>query len=93
MTPYVVWVPRLSVFYGIVINMYFADHNPPHFHARYGEHQALIRIDNGASIGGTLPRTAMRLVEQWRELHRDELVENWVLAHEPAPLFAIEPLQ
>ena len=43
-------VPRLSEFYGIVIYMYFADHNPPHFHAIYAEHEALIRIDNDASF-------------------------------------------
>lgn len=51
-------VPRLSEFYGIVIYMYFADRNPPHFHAMYGEHEALIAIDDGAVIGGALPRTA-----------------------------------
>ena len=93
MTPYVVQVPRLSEFYGIGIYMYFVDHNPPHFHAMYAEHEALIRIDNGSSIRGTLPRTAMRLVEQWRELHHDELVANWKLAQEPAALSIIEPLQ
>ena len=56
-------MPRLSEFYGIVIYMYFADHNPPHFHAIYGEHEALIAIDDGSVIGGDLPRTAARLVE------------------------------
>ena len=86
-------MPRLSEFYGIVIYMYFVDHNPPHFHALYGEHEALIRIDNGSSIRGTLPRTAMHLVEQWRELHHDELVANWTLAQEPTALSTIEPLQ
>jgi hypothetical protein len=86
-------VPRLSEFYGIVIYMYFADHNPPHFHAIYAEHEALVRIDDGSTIRGELPNTARRLVEQWRELHHDELLANWSLAQEPAALLSIEPLQ
>ena len=86
-------MPRLSEFYGIAIYMYFADHNPPHFHAIYAEHEALIRIDNGSTIRGGLPNTASRLVEQWRALHHDELVANWLSAQEPAALSTIEPLQ
>ena len=65
-TRHVGGVPRLSEFYGIVIYMYFGDHNPPHFHAIYAEHEALVRIDDGSLLGGQLPRTAARLVEQWR---------------------------
>jgi uncharacterized protein DUF4160 len=86
-------VPRLSEIYGIVIYMYFADHNPPDFHAIYAEHEALIRIDDGSTMRGELPKTAMRLVEQWRNLHQDELLANWTLAQEPAALLRIEPLQ
>ena len=86
-------MPRLSEFYGIAIYMYFGDHNPPHFHAIYAEHEALIRIDDGALIGGELPSTAGRLVEQWRTLHHNELLANWRLAQEPSALSAIEPLQ
>jgi hypothetical protein len=86
-------VPRLSEFYGIVIYMYFSDHNPPHFHAIYAGREALIRIEDGSIIGGGLPRTAGRLVEQWRQLHESELVENWRRAQEPATLSPIEPLQ
>ncbi len=58
----IVCVPRLSEFYGIVIYMYFADHNPPHFHAIYAEYEALIRIDNGSTMRGKIPRTALGLV-------------------------------
>ena len=72
-----------SEFYGIVIHMYFADHNPPRFHAIYAEHEVLMRIDDGATIHGELPRTAMRLVDQWRLLHHDELLANWASAQEP----------
>ncbi len=70
-----------------------ADHNPPHFHAIYAEHEALIRISDGLAIRGDLPRTAARLVEQWRVLHRDELASNLSLSQEPATLSGIEPLQ
>jgi hypothetical protein len=86
-------VPGLSEFYGIVIYMYFLDHNPPHFHAIYAKHEALIRIDNGDVIRGRLPRTAGKLVEEWRRLHVDDLVANWQQAQEPAALSSIEPLQ
>ena len=86
-------MPRLSEFYGIVIYMYFADHNPPHFHAIYAEHEALIRIDDGSSIRGHLPVTAQRLVEQWRTLHQGELEANWALAQVPSTLSGIEPLK
>ncbi len=77
----------------IAIYMYFSDHNPPHFHAIYAEHEAIIRLDDGSSIRGGLPTTAARLVEQWRKLHEAELHQNWLLAQTPAPLLGIEPLQ
>lgn len=73
--------------------MYFADHNPPHFHAIYAEHEALIAIEDGSAIGGELPKTATHLVEQWRVLHREELLANWTLAQEPSALLKIEPLR
>jgi hypothetical protein len=86
-------MPRLSEFYGIAIYMYFADHNPPHFHAVYAEHEALVRIDNGTILRGDLPRTAAKLVEQWRKLHHGELLDDWELAQQPSALNPIEPLQ
>jgi hypothetical protein len=86
-------MPRLSEFYGIAIYMYFADHQPPHFHAIYAEYEALVAIENGAVLRGHLPSTAARLVEQWRRMHRAELFSNWDRAQVPAPLSAIEPLQ
>ncbi|MEZ5375381.1 MAG: DUF4160 domain-containing protein [Acidimicrobiales bacterium] len=64
-----------------------------HFHAIYAEREALVRIDDGSLIGGELPRTAARLVEQWRSLHQAELLANWGLAQEPSALSAIDPLQ
>ena len=86
-------MPELCRFMGIVIRMYRREHPPPHFHAIYAEHEMLIRIADGLPIRGELPRTALRLVEQWRVLHHDELVANWALASQPAALFRIEPLQ
>ena len=86
-------MPRLSEFYGIAIYMYFADHNPPHFHAVYAEHEALVRIDNGTILRGDLPRTAAKLVEQWRKLHHGELLDDWELAQHTSALNPIEPLQ
>lgn len=86
-------MPRLCEFYGIAIYMYFLDHAPPHFHAIYGDHEALVRIDDGSVMRGEMPRTAIRLVEQWREAHVGELEENWARAQEPAALEAIEPLR
>jgi hypothetical protein len=84
---------RISAFYGIVIEMYFADHPPPHFHARYAGEVALIEIATGAVIRGSLPKNALRLVREWLEQHRAELEANFErLANEEAPQ-KVEPLQ
>lgn len=85
-------VPRLSAFYGIVIAMYFADHPPPHFHARYGEYEAQIAIATGEILNGSLPGRAHSLVREWAELHRPELEADWDLARREQPLVSIEPL-
>jgi hypothetical protein len=85
-------VPRISAFYGIVIARYFGDHPPPHFHAKYGDDQAQIVIATGEVLHGSLPRRALRLVQEWTELHRDELVADWERAEREEPLVSIEPL-
>jgi hypothetical protein len=85
-------LPRLSEFYGIVIEMFFADHPPPHFHARYAGKEALIRIDDGSALAGRLPRRALAFVREWLELHRDEVLANWTRAQAREPLERIEPL-
>ena len=85
-------MPRISAFYGIVIRMYWPDHPPAHFHARYGEHEALIAIESLEVIHGELPRRARRLVDEWARLHHDELQENWSRARRHAPLLPIDPL-
>lgn len=86
-------MPRISSFFGIVIEMYFGDHPPPHFHARYGGEMAKIEIATGAVLAGSLPKRALRLVREWTEQHRDDLEANWervVNSNQPEP---IAPLQ
>lgn len=85
-------MPRISAFYGIVVSMYFADHAPPHFHARYGEHEAQVLVASGEILAGSLPRRAASMVEEWTALHRVELERNWERAVAEEPLATIEPL-
>ena len=66
-------MPRICEFYGIVIEMYYADHAPPHFHARYGGDEAKIAIATGDIVAGRLPGRAVRLVREWAE----GIVPNW----------------
>ncbi|MCL2660545.1 MAG: DUF4160 domain-containing protein [Acidobacteriaceae bacterium] len=72
-------MPTISRFYGIIIQMYFGDHVPPHFHAVYAEFEALIDIQTLAVVQGELPRRAMALVLEWAQQHREELRRNWEL--------------
>ncbi|RRR75211.1 MAG: DUF4160 domain-containing protein [Candidatus Viridilinea halotolerans] len=85
-------MPRISTFFGIVIWMYYNDHQPPHFHATYGDQEAIILIGSGDVYQGYLSRRAIRLVQEWEELHRAELVANWELARNVQPLQPIAPL-
>ncbi len=80
------------MFYGIVIAMYYDDHPPPHFHAKYGEYEAQVAIATGEVINGDLPRRARQLVAEWTELRRPELMEDWERAERQEPLDTIEPL-
>jgi hypothetical protein len=86
-------VPEISRFYGIVIAMFHNDHEPSHFHARYGEHKALVAIEDAAVLRGDLPPRALGLVLEWARLRREELREDWKLARENRPLKRIEPLE
>ncbi|HEY2071034.1 MAG TPA: DUF4160 domain-containing protein [Rhizomicrobium sp.] len=78
-------MPTVAYFYGIAVSMYWDDHNPPHFHARYGRAKALIRITDGEIISGRLPPTARRMIREWALARQAELAENWRrgLVHEP----------
>jgi len=86
-------VPTLSVFFGIVIRMYYDDHPPPHFHAIYGEFEAHINIDTLEVIQGRLPRRALELVLDWAELHAKELRENWDRGRNHLRMRPIQPLE
>lgn len=70
-------MPTICRFYGITIRMYFRDHPPPHFHAVYGDTEALIDIQTLGILEGYLPRRAAALVLEWAELHQDELMHAW----------------
>jgi uncharacterized protein DUF4160 len=72
-------VPTISQFYGITIRMYVNDHNPPHFHAAYGDDEAYVVIATGEIFRGRLPRNAARLVREWALARQDELIDNWRL--------------
>ena len=85
-------MPEISRFYGIVIKMFFDDHNPPHFHALYGEHEVLIDINTLAVFAGHIPPRALGLVIEWAILHQDELINDWHRAQGHEPLIKIEPL-
>lgn len=73
--------------------MFYNDHNPPHFHARYGGQRALVRIDTLAVLEGRLSPRVLGLVTEWAALHREELREDWRLARQQAPLQTIAPLE
>ena len=85
-------MPEISRFLGIVIYMLYDDHDPPHFHARYGEYDISVEIDSGI-VEGRFPRRALKAVMEWHELHRDELTADWELARRHQPLRDIPPLE
>ena len=85
-------MPEICRFYGIVIKMYFDDHNPPHFHAEYAEHEALIDVKTLTVFSGQLPSRALNLVTEWASLHKKELLADWAKAKSLDPLEKIEPL-
>ena len=86
-------MPRISEFFGVVIAMYFSDHNPPHFHAEYAGDEAEFSIHTLEVLEGQMPRRARALVMEWASLHRQELLENWERARHQMPLDRIEPLE
>ena len=85
-------MPEISRFYGIIIRMFFNDHNPPHFHAIYQNSEAIIDIKTLAILEGSLPKRAQVMVLEWAFEHREELLLNWQKAQKPEPLVKIEPL-
>ena len=86
-------MPEISRFLGIVIAIYYNDHAPPHFHARYGELEIRVAIQSGEILSGNFPKRAQSLVLEWLDLHREELMEDWNLAEQRKPLRKIAPLE
>ena len=86
-------MPTISMFYGILIRMYWDEHPPPHFHAEYGEFEAQINIQTLEIIKGRLPTGAMILVKEWGLQHRNELMEDWKLCEQLQTPKKITPLE
>lgn len=86
-------MPTVCMFYGIIIQMFWQEHAPPHFHALYAEHEALIDIRTLEVIKGYLPRRALALVLEWASEHRSELIEDWELCTQRQMPKKIQPLK
>ncbi len=87
-------MPEISRFFGVIIRMYFDDHNPPHFHAEFQEHRAIIDIQNASLLDGYLPPKQLKQVQTWSVLHKNELLENFVnLGKDFKSYNKIDPLQ
>lgn len=89
-------MPTISMFYGIVIYMYYIDnkkHNKPHIHAHYAEDVAVVAIEDGEILEGALPKSKIKLVLAWVEIRKDELMADWQLAIKGEQIFRIDPLR
>jgi hypothetical protein len=85
-------MPEISRFFGIVIAMFYKEHLPPHFHAKYAGQWAAFSIEEFKMIEGELPKRAISLVLEWAFQHRGELMANWEKAQKREPLERINPL-
>ena len=85
-------MPEISRFFGIIISMFFDDHNPPHFDSRYNEYKAVIAIEDFRILEGYLPPRVHGLVIEWAVKHQDELINDWNLIKEYRYPEKIEPL-
>ncbi len=83
-------MPIISFFFGIIIKMYFDDHNPPHFHAEYQGREGVFSVADGNLLEGDLPRKAVLIVSEWAIDHKSELLEDWDLAKTNRPLNRIQ---
>ena len=85
-------MPEICRFYGIIVAMFFDDHNPPHFHARYGRNSVAVEIDTLRVLEGQFPPRALGLVVEWASQHQEDLLDNWELAKNNKPIKKIAPL-
>ena len=89
-------MPTISMFYGIIIRLYYFDnqqHHKPHIHVHYQDESAVIEIPTGVLLEGSLKRSKLKLVEAWIEIHKDELMADWELAINGESVFKIDPLK
>jgi len=86
-------MPTISTFYGLIIQMYFREHAPPHFYVQYAEFKAVIDIGRLELTEGKLPRRAQNLVLDWAELHQAELFKDWDLCQSLQHPMPIAPLE
>ena len=86
-------MPEISRFFGIIIAIFYDDHNPPHFHARYGDQKVAIEIQTLKVLEGEIPPRALGLVMEWAVLHKKELLKDWELAKANKQPEKIEPLK
>ena len=88
-------MPTISMFFGIIVRMYFApkEHNPPHIHVYYQDESAVIEIETGNLLGGTLGKKQLKLVAAWIEIHKESLLANWDLCQKGEKPFSVSPLQ
>ena len=86
-------MPTLSVFFGLIIRMYYKDHQPPHVHVQYQGSNAIIDVLTGSMTEGDLPTRQLRFVQAWVEIHKDDLVADWELCRNGESPFKIEPLK
>ena len=85
-------MPEISRFYGILIKMYFNEHDPPHFYAEYHDYKASVLIKNGVVVEGKMPKRALKLIFEWLEIHQEELLDNWKSIEATGDFNKIEPL-
>jgi hypothetical protein len=86
-------MPEVSRFFGIVIRMYFDEHNPPHFHALYAGNEAQVGINPIVILEGKLPNRAASMVLEWAALHQQDLMHNWHRLRNDQPTERIDPLE
>jgi len=85
-------MPELSRFFGIIIRMFYDDHDPPHFHVEFQGNKAVFDFEGNILKGNLKSKTATKLVREWVDLHQVELEEDWQLAQNGREIKKIDPL-
>lgn len=85
-------MPIISRFFGILIYIYWREHEPAHFHAKYGSDDIIVEIETG-KVTGKISKRALSMIQEWRKIHKEELMNDWELAKQKKSLAKIEPLE